>query len=125
VVTGTQFGLSFALTLFVASVLAGSVLGASWGAAVIVLIPVALSGAPLYATGLFGVILIFTLFFVPRGRDASDVLRRVRPAAAAGAREASVAARAPSAASRERGASASVLPSAGRSSVGKEPTRRA
>jgi branched-chain amino acid transport system permease protein len=125
VVTGTQFGLSFALTLFVASVLAGSMLGAAWGAAVIVLIPVALSSAPLYATGLFGVILILTLFFVPRGRDASDVLRRIRPAAAAGAREASVAAGAPAAANRERGGQPPVLPSGGRSSVGKEPTRRA
>jgi branched-chain amino acid transport system permease protein len=125
VVTGTQFGLSFALTLFVASVLAGSMLGATWGAAVIVLIPVALSSAPLYATGLFGVILILTLFFVPRGRDASDVLRRIRPTAAAGAREASVAARAPAAANRDRGTSAPGLPSGGRSSVSKNRTRRA
>jgi hypothetical protein len=99
-------------------------LGSTWGAAVIVLIPVALSSAPLYASGLFGVILILTLFFVPRGRDASDVLRRIRPDAAAGARERPVATGAPAVASRGPGGQPPVLPSGGRSSVSKDPTRR-
>ena len=74
-VTSSAYGLDSALTLFVATVLAGSMIGGAWGAGVIVLVPVLLKNQPLYATGLFGLILIVTLYLLPRRRDVADVLR--------------------------------------------------
>jgi branched-chain amino acid transport system permease protein len=124
VVTGAVFGLEFALILFVAAVLAGSLVGSAWGAAVVVLVPVWLKNQPLYATGAFGLILIVTLFLLPRGRDVADVLRRTRPVSPRGVPKESTAVGVPSAAGREdMGASASVVPTSGHSHAGNE-TRR-
>ena len=75
IVTPESYHLDLALTLFVATVLAGSILGSAWGAAVIALIPVWLQDRPTFSTGLFGLILLATLVALPRERDAADVLR--------------------------------------------------
>jgi branched-chain amino acid transport system permease protein len=124
VVTGAVFSLEFALTLFVAAVLAGSLIGSAWGAAVIVLVPVWLKNQPLYATGAFGLILIVTLFLLPRGREVADVLRRARPVPPRREIQESVAVGAPAEAGRDdSGASAPVVPTRGRSHAGNE-TRR-
>ncbi len=122
VVSGSSYSLSFALTLFVAAVLAGSMLGSTWGAAVIVLVPVWLKSQPLYATGAFGLILILTLFLLPRERDVADVFRRVRLAnGTAGGLSAAIEASAM--ADREGGADAPVLPDDRRKQVGSERRR--
>jgi hypothetical protein len=68
-------------------------------------------------------ILIVTLFLLPRGRDVSDVLRRVKPDSRGGTRESAVV-EAPAEAGREQaGAPASVVPTGGRNGFGNEPRR--
>ena len=83
IVTPDSFDFNYALALLVAAVLAGSVVGAAWGAAVITLVPVLLKNQPVYAEAVYGLIVLLTLFAVPRGRDAADVLRRRRPSLSA------------------------------------------
>lgn len=83
-VTPSVYSFEFALALFVAAVMAGSIVGSAWGAAVITLVPVLLKNEPVYAAAAYGAIVLLTLFALPRTRDAVDVLRRVRPAAASG-----------------------------------------
>jgi branched-chain amino acid transport system permease protein len=78
-VTPTQFDFNYALALLVAAVLAGSIVGSAWGAALITLVPVLLKNEPVYAQAAYGVIVLLTLFVVPHGRDVADVLRRLRP----------------------------------------------
>jgi branched-chain amino acid transport system permease protein len=79
-VTPDTFSLDVSLSLFVGAVLAGSIAGAAWGAAVITLVPVLLQNEPVYATGAYGAVVLLALFALPRNRDVADVLRRRRPA---------------------------------------------
>jgi ABC-type branched-subunit amino acid transport system permease subunit len=94
-VTPTQFDFNFALALLVAAVLAGSIIGSAWGAALITLVPVLLKDQPVYAEAAYGVIVLLTLFAVPRGRDVADVLRRLRPTRSASWRAPDLVARPP------------------------------
>jgi branched-chain amino acid transport system permease protein len=78
-VAPTSFILHLALMLFVATVVGGSITGAAWGAAVIVLVPVVFKSLHEASTALFGLVLIGVLFLFPRDMSAADVLRRQKP----------------------------------------------
>lgn len=77
-VAPTGFDLHLALMLFVATVVGGSVTGAFWGSAVITLVPVVFKNIQEMSIALFGVVLIASLFLLPRDMSIADVLRRQR-----------------------------------------------
>lgn len=80
IVSPTSFTLDLALLLFVATVVGGSVTGAFWGTAIVVLVPVAFKGSQEFSIMFFGLTLIVALFVLPRDMSGTDVLsRRKRP----------------------------------------------
>ncbi|TDC58551.1 hypothetical protein E1281_00950 [Actinomadura sp. KC345] len=80
IVSPTSFTLDLALLLFVAAVVGGSVTGAFWGTAIVVLVPVAFKESQEFSIMFFGLALILALFILPRDMSGADVLsRRRRP----------------------------------------------
>lgn len=79
IVAPASFTLDLALLLFVATVVGGSVTGAFWGTAIVVLLPVAFKGIQEYSIMMFGIALIVALFVLPRDMSGADVLNRRRP----------------------------------------------
>jgi ABC-type branched-subunit amino acid transport system permease subunit len=79
IVSPASFTLDLALLLFVATVIGGSVTGAFWGTAIVVLVPVAFKGIQEYSILMFGIALIVALIVLPRDMSGADVLNRRRP----------------------------------------------
>jgi branched-subunit amino acid ABC-type transport system permease component len=78
IVTPTSFTLDLAIMLFVATVVGGSIVGALWGSALIILVPVLFKDQAELSTALFGVVMIAALFVLPRDMSNLDALRRRR-----------------------------------------------
>ena len=78
IVSPSSFTLDLALLLFVAAVVGGSVTGAFWGTAIVVLVPVAFKESQEFSIMFFGLALILALFVLPRDMSGADVLSRRR-----------------------------------------------
>lgn len=76
-VTPSQFDFHLALMVVVATVIAGSITGAMWGAAIVVLVPIWLKGAEELAPAMLGLFLIVLLHALPGNRSGTDVLHRL------------------------------------------------
>lgn len=76
-VTPSQFDFHLAMMVVVATVIAGSIAGAIWGAAIVVLVPIWLSGAEELAPAILGIFLILMLHALPGNRSGMDVLHRL------------------------------------------------
>jgi branched-chain amino acid transport system permease protein len=78
VVSPDSYTFHFAMLILVAAVVGGSITGAWWGAAIVTFVPVIFKAEQELSTALFGIVIIATLFILPKDLSGMDVLRRPR-----------------------------------------------